>query len=418
MLKGNKTYIIIILILFGCLIFFQINKPAPFSWKPTYSKIDKIPFGGYLLFEHLDVLFPNKQVVTQTKPTYNVLKGDTANGVNYIFITSRFQPGKLDAKKLMHFASKGNRVFIAANKIRGKLADTLNVKVADVYAYDDYYEVLEEDSSTFNEFGEYQYWFSDSTEANFTNAKLAADSNYFYDMAMRHFHFTSYDSLNTTVLGKDHLNNANFIKVEVGEGAIYLHTLPRVFSNYYIAHPVNHTYAFKALSYLPVADVYWDEYYKKDRKSMKSASPMRFILSNGPLTFAFYLLIGALLLYMIFNGKRKQRIIPVITPLENTSLKFVDIISSLYYNKEDHINIIHKKITYFLEYIRGSFNIKTNTFDEDFVRRISIRSGVDQASVQNLFKYIDHLRQKQWASQGELMQLNQMMEEFKRNSKR
>jgi hypothetical protein len=51
-----------------------------------------------------------------------------------------------------------------------------------------------------------------------------------------------------------------------------------------------------------------------------SMSPMRFILNNPPLRYAWYLLLLGLLIFVLFNAKRKQRIVPVIEPLKNTSL--------------------------------------------------------------------------------------------------
>ena len=64
------------------------------------------------------------------------------------------------------------------------------------------------------------------------------------------------------------------------------------------------------------------------------------------------------------QGKRKQRIIPVITPLKNTSLEFVETIGRLYYQKGTRSGIAHKKIIFFLDFIRTRYNIATNVFNQ------------------------------------------------------
>ena len=54
---------------------------------------------------------------------------------------------------------------------------------------------------------------------------------------------------------------------------------------------------------------------------------------------------------MIFNAKRRQRVVPIINPLPNTTLDFTKTIGNLYYQEGNHQNIVDKKIIYFLEKI-------------------------------------------------------------------
>ena len=121
---------------------------------------------------------------------------------------------------------------------------------------------------------------------------------------------------------------------------------------------------------------------------------------------------------MIIGTKRKQRIIPVIEPLRNTTLDFVDIVGTLYYQTGNHKNIADKKITYFLEYIRNTFQIKTNLYDDVFIERISNLSGIERQKVHDLFYYFSEINFKQSITQLELLKLNRMIEEFQKESKR
>src|SRR5690606_21049384 len=112
----------------------------------------------------------------------------------------------------------------------------------------------------------------------------------------------------------------------------------------------NQKYAAAILSYLPDEPIFYD-YHEKVGQELGS-SPLRFILSKPALRAAWYLGLISLVLFMIFNAKRKQRIVKVIKPLENTTVAFTKTIGNLYYETKDHNNLIDKKITYFLEYIR------------------------------------------------------------------
>ena len=79
----------------------------------------------------------------------------------------------------------------------------------------------------------------------------------------------------------------NYIVVEYGKGKIFLHSLPEAFSNYYMLKN-NGQYAADVLSYIDADKIYWDEYLKTGRKVV--TSPMRFVLNQKPLTWAYYVL--------------------------------------------------------------------------------------------------------------------------------
>jgi hypothetical protein len=133
---------------------------------------------------------------------------------------------------------------------------------------------------------------------------------------------------------------------------------------------------------------------------------------------AYYLLIVSLLIFMIIGIKRKQRIIPVWPPLKNTTLEFVDVVGTLYYQSGNHKNIAGKKINYFLEHIRSRFFIQTSAFDPAFIERISNLSGIEMTKITELFEYITQLSGKSKISQEELILLNKRIEEFHQLNKR
>ncbi len=150
---------------------------------------------------------------------------------------------------------------------------------------------------------------------------------------------TAYDSIHTTELGTNRTGKVNFIGIRHGLGKIYFHTQPLVFTNYHLING-NVGYASKVLSYLPIQKTVWDNYYKLDR--YVNDSPMRYILSQAPLQAAYYLLLLTLLLYLVVESKRRQRVIPVLKPLENRSLQFVKTMGGLYFRQKNNTNLAQK----------------------------------------------------------------------------
>lgn len=415
MFKGNKKYIFVLTICFTALILLQLMIPTPINWNQTFMKKDKIPFGTSALFEVLPNIFPGQEISTETVPLYNALNKKNFStplekkNSNYIIINSAFKPDKLDSRELLTFINEGNTVFIAANYFSGQFADTLKIKTDNYYGITD---VIKNDSVQLNQL----YNAYDTTDINFVNPGLKRKTNYIYSKGIENTYFTSFDTSKAVVLGKNINNRINFVHIKWGKGEIILSAVPEVFTNYLFVNEQNYDYAYKSLSYLPNQKVIWDEYYKAG--NIKQESELRVIFSNPALLTAYYLLMGSLLLFIVIGIKRKQRIIPVIEPLRNTTLDFVDIVGTLYYQTGDHKNIAEKKIIYFLEYIRTAFQIKTNLYDDAFINRISNLSGIDRQKIHDLFYYFADITVKESITQQELLKLNRMIETFHKENKR
>jgi hypothetical protein len=193
----------------------------------------------------------------------------------------------------------------------------------------------------------------------------------------------------------------------------------------------NSDYAFKALSYLPEQPIFWDEYVNKMSigKSVKSISksreakgeadiqesPFKFIMSQPALKWAYFITLSGLLIYLIFEGKRRQRIIPVMETSKNTSLQFVETIGSLYYNQKDHKAIAEKKITHLLAYIRTKFYLKTIEIDQEFKTDLSNKSGISLLEINDLFDYISFVQNNDYITENQLITLNEQIENFYKN---
>lgn len=407
MLKGNKKYIIILAITFIALILLQIYAPKPINWEISYTKKAKIPYGTSALYSVLPDLFKGQTVTNTSLPLYNTLSNVDIKNHNYIIINNIFDPDTLDTRELLEFIANGNNAFISANYFKGKFADTLKLKTDNNFSFEN---ITKSDSLIFSSV----YKPKDTIKINFTNPILQ-DSAYIYTKGIEGTYFNSFDTINSVALGYNEQEKVNFLKVKIGKGQLFIHTVPEAFSNYNFVGP-NNGYVYKTLSYLPDQATTWDEYYKAGND--KSDSPLRVIFNNPLLLKAYYLLILSIILFIIFGAKRKQRVIPVIEPYRNTTLQFIDIVGTLYYQTGNHKNIAEKKIIYFLEYIRTTFQTKTITYDDNFIQRIAHLSGIDQEQVHTLFYYFSDISTKQTVMQEELLKLNTMIENFHKQSKR
>lgn len=405
--KNNRKYIIVLALCFLALITIQMLSPKPISWKASYVKKDKIPYGASALHQMLPFLFGKKNISDEELPLYSVLHDSDFKNTNYILINDLLSIDTLELNELSEFVRKGNNVFIAANKLEGGFYPHFNIKTADAFFEDPSFR---SDSGSINMFGD------SPTKINFVSKKLKTKEGYTFSKVFRNSYFSTIDTSRTIILGMTSDHRPNFISMKEGAGHFYFCSVPEAFINYHFSKAEGNEYACKALSFLPVQDVLWDEYYKTGRFIDKS--PLNVIFRHPSLLSAYYLLIISLLIFMIIGIKRKQRVIPVWKPLKNTTLEFVDVVGTLYFQKGDHKNMAEKKISYFLDYIRTTFHLKTSIYDEEFIERMSNLSGIEKNKIIDLFNYFKEISGKNKISQQELMKLEKDIEGFYSLNKR
>ncbi|MEO6188165.1 MAG: hypothetical protein ABIO82_04220, partial [Ginsengibacter sp.] len=234
---------------------------------------------------------------------------------------------------------------------------------------------------------------------------------------------TGYDSAFTTVLGVNEMNEPNFVVLFSGRGRIYLHVAPRIFGNYFLLTNDNYKYFEQVISWLrpDPKDIYWDEYYKNSGTSGRRRgnspnddkfSTLSVIKQHTPLLWAFWIAVTGLLLFIFFNIKRKQRVIPVVSPNVNSTVAFTETIGRLYLQKKDNRHIAEKMITYFYEHLRHHYFIGTVTVSEEFINSLSGKSGVSKESTKELFSFITQILAQEKVDDLELMRLNTEIENF------
>ena len=255
-----------------------------------------------------------------------------------------------------------------------------------------------------------EFKFSDSIYNWVANKKLG-NKKYKITEGVNNNYFSKIDTLNTTVLGYQNGDSTriNFIKVNYKTGTFYLHTQPVAFTNFHLLKGNHHEYAEKILSYIPKGKVFWC--IKDQTGEVISDSPMRYILSQPALKWAWYIFLIGIVVFIFFNAKRKQRIVPIIKPFANTTIDFTKTIGNLYYQEGDHNNLIDKKIIYFLEKIRTEYLIDTTKLDDDFIKKLHHKSGKELTDIQNVVSLIKQYRKNNYLSiEDDLLKINNAVE--------
>jgi len=412
-LRANLPYIIFLLLVVG-MVFIEMSKPKKVNWKPTFSKSDKIPYGNYVLYNQLNDLFPDQETKVVQQPIYNQLNDWEAGDetVTYLFLNDRFAIESFDSEQLMDFVESGNTAFIIAQDIflGGNSYSDINAdtfKLATEFRGKDWF-VDEEEKLP-------KIWLEgqgDFEGINFVNCDLYAPDGYRLKKRSGGNIFTNFDSTYVQILGANKEGRPNFLKFPYGKGHFYFNSAPYAFTNYNILSEEGNMdkYVSLALLHLPQQTVWWDEYYKVGRG--ESQTPLRYILSNQPLKWLLYMTVLTIPLLLIFEGRRRQRVIPIVEPPKNTTLEFVETLSALYLSKNDHKNLADKKINYFFEFIRNRLHFASIQYDDEFYRLLSDKSGASFEDTQRLFTIIRNIQMKESVSEDSLILLNKRVDDF------
>jgi hypothetical protein len=115
--------------------------------------------------------------------------------------------------------------------------------------------------------------------------------------------------------------------------------------------------------------------------------------------------------------KRRQRIIPVIEPLHNTTLDFVETVSSVYYSQHDNNSIANKKIQFWFDHIRQRYYLQTQNTDETFVQQLQRKSGPSKELIEKILHNIKRAQAQPNVTDDLLIELTQSIDEFYQLSK-
>lgn len=393
-MKKDWKYFLLLGICFGLLVFVEYVKPKKPDWKHSFSANDKIPYGAYVLRERLHDIFPGQEISNLNTTAYERNRDHPDDVKNYIYVNAYFKPDQEETNALLSMCEKGNNIFIAAYGFHGSFADTLGLKVEDHL-----FRIITEQTE------------NDSIGVNFCNpALMKEDAPYYYKAKMASVYFSAFNAPNTAVLGTNNFGEAVFIKIPYGRGCFYLSSTPLAFTNYSLLWSGNEAYASGALSCLPLQNTMWEEYSKSGRR--EASTPIRYILNSEPLRWAYFITLGTLFCFIIFEAKRKQRIIPEIKPPENTTLEFAQTVGRLYFQYGNHKNIANKKILYFLDHLRNKYFMNNIAPDNEFIEKLAKKTGQDKKEIRKLIEYVLYIHSQKRTTEEQLLRLNRMIEEF------
>ncbi len=395
----------------------------PANWEPDYQADSKEPYGGYLFYE----------LLKNTTADFEFLKGQPNEYLSelpsygdkrLLVVYDEFYLNLISTwSEINEFVYNGNSVLFILEK------DPANLK----YFYGDYLSVTNDKKTTeqlyfINDKKKYEFQFLVDFEIENYNWKYFRTRE---DITIPLDTIKTGDKIGITAQGrpdsiifviheKNKENEIVFIEIPYGNGSIFIHRTPMAFTNMALLEEKNVEHLEKVLSKINynsvIGNVKNDE-QEEPRERKARISPIQFILSNAALRWAYYLSLVGLLVFAVFNLKRKQAAIPVTPNRSNSTLEFADALSKVYFQRHNNHTIVAHKQRIFTTFIRTRYHIHPGKDKNEYARLISAKSGMELEKVNEILNTTEQILKFKDITDQRLIDLHKLLDNFYKNCK-
>lgn len=378
----EKVYLVLLLLLVVVVGVLENTRPKGTDWSPSFSRYHKKPYGCKYLYARLPDLFgPGISTGDRSEAELRSARWREEDGpINHLYVSSGFHLPQRDVDALLAQVAAGDQLFIAAWELGSILQDTLGLATT---------RMFDRDAMTVR-------FLAPTTETrpfDYTNMPQPGS-------------FAEHPEA-ATVLAVNDRSEPVLIHLAWGEGDLWLCAEPRLFTNYNLLERKNAELIAHVLSHLPQGPVRWNEFRKLDPQG--ETTPLRWILAQPALHWAYFLSLALVLLYLFTHARRQQRAIPIVPPVRNDSRDFVHTMGRLYYNKGDHADLARKMITYFKDDLRQRAHIHKFAADAETADRLAKRTGLTVNEITPLLRRITDAEAQPRMSALQLTELDRVL---------
>jgi hypothetical protein len=389
------TVTTILLFYFG-----NFGSQKKYNWTTTFKHDKDQPYDFSILQQLLKDNYEFERI--ERNPAERLPIEEAKNNA-YFFIGGYPYHDQKTAEAIFNFAKNGGEVVMLTESQPDSLLYFISAYINnEIYLDTDVRSSLAINASFRSQADSKNYIFSYKT-----SAKDSSEFYWTYFPTEFNSAFTIYGSFKESYNAKKRYNN--FVGLKIGNGHIYWHSNPLLFTNLYLSkNNVNgfeHLNAF--LGHFEAKKWYWDHASVTATRSKtpsvrdkveKPRTSMQYIFSQPALKFAWLILLAMAVLYALFGAKRRQQHIPILESNRNTSLEFINTIGLLYYQQQDHKVIFEKIMQLFRAHLRRRYGLifKDEELQEDDKIRLTVkRTDISESIIRNIFSNYLELKSKQ-----------------------
>jgi hypothetical protein len=364
----------------------------------AYQEQQNEPYSLSVLHELLEETVGDRMEYVHTSGL-KVLEKLPPNACTYVFVGEQPYYDSTETKRLLEFVNMGGRALIVSSYLTDLIEDTLFQRQVCKGPEGGFYH----NPSLFDT-SVYCYLTPNEKQEYGTEYAVYEKEKKIYNQ-WQHLSVNQICSaVNWQKKGSYRANQVNYAAIKFGEGSFMLHRTPLVFTNLHMIRPAARAYVQQVLAELNTEHIIYDRYAKtvearnaasrraKGLKTMRDSGILSTMLREPALAFAWFIFLGMMGLFLVFGSKREQRIIPVIPPLRNQSLQFVQSLARLQFLEQNFKAVCKQDMRFFLNTVREKCNITvpmqangTVQYNDTLIAQIAKSSGFPEARLRDIF---------------------------------
>ncbi len=202
-------------------------------------------------------------------------------------------------------------------------------------------------------------------------------------------------------------------------GKLIVTTMPLVFTNYGVMDSDARKLSEYMSSFFKGRKLY-RLYEEKNKKSVmeEEDGDFKYIMSQPPLKWAFYIILGLLVVYMVFNSRRRMKAIPVHKIDEDTTLQFAKVLGTFYYHQDNHVPFLMKKYDKLKSTLQSRYGWDVEKMEaSDLINRLYVITGIRKDRIAKLFILIREYSQdaRTISAKKDIIEYIEIIKEIEKN---
>ena len=367
------------LVLVGLVVATVAVTPRPLDRRVRLERDGSAPFDAEVFHAMLPALAGPVENVAVTP--YERLADTTLVGTTYVILARSYTPDAAEAARLLRYAARGNTVLVATNVFNGPLAHALGTP----------------DTTADGRRGLRSDWAEEipfltrgdlSTSDTLRHVAPGVAGAYGFPVAVRTATLSGVDSTRAAVraLAPETYGPGAPVLVTTawGRGRIVVSSTPLAFTNAALTGPGDAArYLGAVFADVPRGRVLWDDSVKPYRSYAET--PLRFVLTTPALRWAYFTLVVAGLLWVLFRGRRWQRPIPERPPPPNAQREFARTVGRLHLVSGDTQALARRKARTLLDRIERDLRVSDPDLSDTTAARVAVRTDLPEARVRSAF---------------------------------
>ena len=168
-------------------------------------------------------------------------------------------------------------------------------------------------------------------------------------------------------------------------GKLIITTLPLIYTNYGVMDPDARKLCEYMSSFFKGRKLYRLHDKENDVVPVEDDGDFKYILSQSPLKWAFYIILGLLVVYMVFNSRRRMKAIPLHKVDEDTTLQFAKVLGTFYYHQDNHVLFLIKRYNKLKSVLQSRYGWDVDKIEaSDLLNRLYVITGIKKERIAKL----------------------------------